>query len=102
MTIASLVQILLTAGIGLLVSIFLYRIKIRDARHDEERKRRIKIDVAERELMLSMAGAIEVMERKIAGEQINGELEKSVKDLTEKKRTLQKETRVIFYEEIEE
>ena len=70
-------------------------------REEERHNRRVEIGVAERELLLSIAGATEILLRKINEEDLNGDVKKAEQDLVDKKRLLQKITYLDFFDGME-
>lgn len=98
-SIAMFIQILTTIFCTTIsgVVLFLFQQSRKHQEHDRENK--VTADVCERELILSMAGAIEIIMRKQNDEELNGEMKAAQADLEDKKRALQKLTRVVYFEE---
>lgn len=91
------VEITISIICTVISGILLYLFKKINKQNEERAQQRIKSDIAQRELMLSIAEASEIVMRKLAGEKLNGDVEEAKEDLEKKRNTVQKITRDEYF-----
>jgi hypothetical protein len=97
-SIATFIQVLIsiccTVTAGVILAMFQSNRKKQEKNHEE----RVTAEVCERELILSMASAIEVIIRKQNDEKLNGDVSKAMAELEEKKLALKHLTTTVYFE----
>lgn len=101
-----IITTIITAVIGGIFTFVFTRLNKKLDRMEERNKKRheesIAVREADRELLLKTSAVTELLSRKYNNEGINGELEKAEDELQKTRETVEKMTRRIFLEHMEE
>jgi len=97
-----MIEIVISIFCTVISGVILYLFNTKQKRDEEHFQKRVEADVAERELILSIAGATEIILKKLNDEKLNGDVEEAETDLVDKKRKLQRITRVDYFSSMEE
>lgn len=100
-SIATFVQILVSIFCTVVAGVILFIFKQTKKKAEQDREDKVTADVCQQELIMSMADAIEVIMRKQNNEKMNGEVNKAMADLEEKKNALRHLTRRIYFERVD-
>ena len=101
-SLGTMIEIIISVFCTVISGVILYLFNAKKKTDEEALKKRVEADVAERELILSIAGATEVILKKLNDEKLNGDVAEAEDDLVDKKRKLQRITRIDYFNSIEE
>ena len=101
-SLGTMIEIIISIFCTVISGVILYLFNEKKKNDEEQVKKRVEADVAERELILSIAGATEVILKKLNDEELNGDVAEAEDDLVDKKAKLQKITRIDYFNSIEE
>lgn len=96
--IPTVIEIFISIFCAVVSGIILYQFKSKKALDEKRREKRVEAEIAERELILSIASATEVVLKRLNNEKINGDIIEAKTNLAEKESTLEKVTTKDFYE----
>lgn len=94
---AMAIEIVISIACAIISGVILYVFKKTDKKTMEGIKKRVIADIAQRELILAMSDALEVVLKKLHGEKLNGDVQEAKDELTEKRDELLKITRNEYF-----
>lgn len=100
-SVATFIQVLVSIFCTVVAGVILFMFQAGKKKQEKDRDDRVTADVCQQELIMSMADAIEVIMRKQNNEEMNGEVNKAMADLEEKKIALRHLTRRIYFEKMD-
>lgn len=96
----TLIEVVISIACAVISGVVLHLFKRFNAHQETNYAKRVEADIADRNLVLSIAKALDVVLKRLDGEKLNGEVKAAQKDLIDKRMAVQQLTTKEYFETI--